>query len=112
MSDHFKPCFLYIPIRYFSLLLFHDKIGIQIIELIKVADCALVHIGLQYNVYGVINAAFQFCHRRPGITMSFPALMQPAAVHSPWICTLVVVQSVMIAPANPHSSLAAFVQVS
>ena len=35
MSVHFKPCFLYIPIRYFSLLLFHDKIGIQIIELIK-----------------------------------------------------------------------------
>ena len=71
MSVHFKPCFLYIPIRYFSLLLFHDKIGIQIIELIKVADCALVHIGLQYDIYRVIDAAFQFCHRQSSICKFF-----------------------------------------
>lgn len=46
----------------------------------------------------------------PGMTRSFPARIQPDAVQSS-PCS-VVVQSVMITPSNPHSCLAAAVQVS
>ena len=46
----------------------------------------------------------------PGITRSFPARIQPAAVQSGPFS--VVVQSVMITPWNPHSQRAAFVHRS
>ena len=114
------------PHKIFPLLLFHDKIGIQIIELIKVADCASYILTLQYDILLCYRCSVSsFCHRQSSIRDSFDVLDPPQTrhlhvifgshaarcVHSPWICTLVVVQSVMIAPANPHSSLAAL-QVS
>ena len=56
---------------------------------------------------------YTYCHSLPdcrGMIRSLPARMHPEAVQAG--SSRVVVQSVMITPLNPHSSLAAFVQRS